>query len=34
MIAKAELSGVFILAIGVGTEDGDYVPNPDFPKTN
>jgi Ca-activated chloride channel family protein len=29
MIAEAELSGVFILAIGVGTEDGDYVPNPD-----
>jgi len=31
MITEAERSGVFILAIGVGTEDGDYVPNPDFP---
>ena len=31
MIAEAERSGVYILAIGVGTEDGDYVPNPDFP---
>lgn len=31
MIAEAERSGVFILAIGVGTEDGDYVPNLDFP---
>ena len=30
MITEAEQSGVFILAIGVGTEDGDYVPNPDF----
>ena len=31
MISEAEKSGVYILAIGVGTEDGDYVPNPDFP---
>ncbi len=31
MISEAERSGVYILAIGVGTEDGDYVPNPDFP---
>lgn len=31
MIAKAKQSGVYILAIGVGTEDGDYVPNSDFP---
>ena len=31
MIAEAERAGVYILAIGVGTEDGDYVPNPDFP---
>lgn len=31
MIAEAQRSGVYILAIGVGTEDGDYVPNPDFP---
>jgi Ca-activated chloride channel family protein len=30
MISEAEKSGVFILAIGVGTVDGDYVPNPDF----
>lgn len=31
MISEAERSGVYILAIGVGTEDGDYVPHPDFP---
>jgi Ca-activated chloride channel family protein len=31
MIAEAQRSGVYILAIGLGTEDGDYVPNPDFP---
>lgn len=31
MIAEAERSGVYILAIGVGTEDGDYVPSEDFP---
>jgi Ca-activated chloride channel family protein len=30
MISEAEKSGVFILAIGVGTVDGNYVPNPDF----
>ena len=31
MIAAAEQAGVYILAICVGTEDGDYVPNADFP---
>jgi Ca-activated chloride channel family protein len=31
VIAQARESGVYILAIGVGTEDGNYVPNPDFP---
>lgn len=31
VIDQARQSGVYILAIGVGTEDGDYVPNPDFP---
>ncbi len=31
MIAEAESSGVYILSVGVGTEDGDYIPNPDFP---
>jgi Ca-activated chloride channel homolog len=31
MIAQARESGVYILAIGVGTEDGDYVPSADFP---
>ncbi len=31
LIDQARQSGVYILAIGVGTEDGDYVPNPDFP---
>ena len=31
MIAEAEQSGVYILAIGVGTEDGDYVPDPSAP---
>lgn len=31
IIDQARQSGVYILAIGVGTEDGDYVPNPDFP---
>jgi Ca-activated chloride channel family protein len=30
MIREAARSGVYILAIGVGTEDGDYVPNRDF----
>ena len=29
MIAEAERAGVYILAIGVGTEDGGYIPNPD-----
>lgn len=31
LIAQASESGVYILAIGVGTENGDYVPNADFP---
>jgi len=31
MIAEAERSGVYVIAIGVGTEDGGFVPNPDFP---
>lgn len=28
---EAKLAGVNILAIGIGTENGDYVPNMDFP---
>lgn len=31
MVAEAEKSGVYILAVGVGTEDGGFVPNADFP---
>jgi Ca-activated chloride channel family protein len=31
MIAEAEQSGVYIITIGVGTEDGDYVPDPNSP---
>jgi len=31
MIDKAKRSGVYILTIGVGTEDGEFVPHPDFP---
>jgi Ca-activated chloride channel family protein len=31
IIEQANQSGVFILAIGVGTEDGDYVPFSEFP---
>jgi Ca-activated chloride channel family protein len=31
MIAEAEQSGVYIIAIGVGTESGGIVPNPSFP---
>lgn len=30
-IKEARESGVYILTIGVGTEDGSYVPNKDFP---
>lgn len=30
IIADAESSGVTIIAIGVGTEDGGFVPHPDF----
>lgn len=31
IVAEAERSGVTIFAIGVGTEDGGFVPHPDFP---
>jgi Ca-activated chloride channel family protein len=31
MIAEAEASGVYIIAVGVGTEDGGFVPNDEFP---
>ena len=31
MISEAERSGVYIVSIGVGTEDGGFVPNKDFP---
>ena len=31
MIAAAERAGVYIIAIGVGTEDGGFVPNSNFP---
>jgi Ca-activated chloride channel family protein len=31
MIAEAEHAGVYIVAIGVGTEDGGFVPNPNSP---
>lgn len=31
VITEAERAGVYIVAIGIGTEDGSYVPNPDFP---
>ena len=34
VIADAKKSGVYIFAIGVGTEDGGYVPNPDSSNTN
>jgi len=34
VIAEAKKSGVYIFAIGVGTEDGGYVPNPDFSNSN
>jgi Ca-activated chloride channel family protein len=30
-IQAARQAGVFIITIGIGTEDGDYVPNTDFP---
>jgi Ca-activated chloride channel family protein len=30
LIEEAKAAGVFILAVGVGTENGDYVPNSDF----
>ena len=31
VIAEAEQAGIYIIAVGVGTEDGGYVPNPDSP---
>jgi Ca-activated chloride channel family protein len=31
IIADAERSGVTIFSVGVGTEDGGFVPHPDFP---
>jgi len=34
ILNEAKKSGVYIFAIGVGTEDGGYVPNPDFSNTN
>lgn len=34
VIAEAKKSGVYIFAIGVGTEDGGYVPNPDSSNTH
>ncbi|MEI6607022.1 MAG: VWA domain-containing protein, partial [Verrucomicrobiota bacterium] len=34
VVAEAKKSGVYIFAIGVGTEDGGYVPNPDSSNTN
>lgn len=31
MINEAEQAGVYVIAIGVGTQDGGFVPNADFP---
>jgi Ca-activated chloride channel family protein len=31
MVREAEQAGVYIIAMGVGTEDGGFVPNSDFP---
>jgi len=31
MLAEAEASGVYIFAIAVGTDDGGFVPHPEFP---
>ena len=31
IVADAERAGVMIFAIGVGTEDGGFIPHPDFP---
>lgn len=31
MIAEALEAGVYIITVGVGTEDGGFVPHPDFP---
>jgi len=32
VLADAERSGVYIITIGVGTEEGDFVPSADFPE--
>lgn len=32
IVKEAERSGVTIFAVGLGTEDGGFVPHPDFPK--
>ncbi|OYV04579.1 MAG: hypothetical protein CFE26_16140, partial [Verrucomicrobiales bacterium VVV1] len=32
VLADAERSGVYIITIGVGTTEGDFVPSPDFPE--
>ena len=34
IVDEAKRAGVYIFAIGVGTEDGGFVPNPDFPNGN
>lgn len=31
IIAEAEQAGIYIIAVGVGTEDGGFVPSSDFP---
>lgn len=31
LAAEAKLAGVYVFAIGVGTEAGDFVPDPEFP---
>jgi Ca-activated chloride channel family protein len=31
LVDRAERSGIYILAIGVGTEDGDFIPDPEEP---
>ncbi len=31
VIAEAEQAGIYIIAVGVGTEDGGFVPSSDFP---
>lgn len=32
VLAEAERSGVYIITVGVGTEEGDFVPSEDFPE--